>query len=91
MNANNQSEQPITGYRNLSQDEINLINEIKAVAEEVRHLVNRVQRLPEPELAPGDAPHSTVTHPARWAAIAQTDLQQGFMALVRAVARPSTF
>ena len=81
----------ISGYRDLSQDEINLMNEIKAKAEEVRELVNRVMRLPEPALGPGDAPQSTVTHPSRWAAIAQTDLQQGFMAMVRAVARPSTF
>jgi hypothetical protein len=81
----------ISGYRDLSKEEIDLMNEIKAMAEQVRELVNRVQRLPEPTYGPEDAPHSTVTHPARWAAIAQTDLQQGFMALVRAVARPSTF
>ncbi|MEY5099619.1 MAG: hypothetical protein RJA36_2338, partial [Pseudomonadota bacterium] len=37
------------------------------------------------------APHSQVTNPARWAALAQTELQTGYMMLVRAVAQPSTF
>jgi hypothetical protein len=27
----------------------------------------------------------------RWLSIAQTDLQKGFMALVRSIARPTTF
>lgn len=85
----------ITGYRQLSEHEAALMNEIKLHAEQTRELVGRVQHHIEAELAKplpeGHAPHSSVTHPARWAAEAQTDLQKGFMCLVRAVARPSTF
>lgn len=85
----------ITGYRQLTPEEAALMNEIKAHAEQTRELVNRVMRHVEEEMAKplpeGHAPHSTVTHPARWAAEAQTDLQKGYMSLVRAVARPTTF
>ena len=89
----------ITGYRQLNEAEAALMNEIKAHAEETRALVNRVQQhvdasLREP-LPEGHAPHSQVTNPMRWAALAQTELQTelqtGYMMLVRAVAQPSTF
>ena len=67
----------ITGYRELTEDEIALMNEIKAKAEEVGELVDRLRR------AEG------LAH--RWVGIGQTDLQTGFMALVRSVAKPETF
>ena len=67
----------ITGYRQLDDEELALINEIKAKAEEVGALVERLKR------------HDLVT--PRWVSIGQTDLQTGFMALVRAVAMPETF
>ena len=79
----------ITGYRRLSVEEQALINEIKDVAESVRHLVARVQRHAESQTALPGA--SQVTNPGRWVAMAQSDLQVGFMKLVRAVARPTTF
>lgn len=85
----------ITDYRQLSEAEVALMNEVKAHAEQTRELVGRVQlyveeqlRQPLPE---GHAPHSQVTHPGRWAALAQTDLQTGYMKLVRAIAQPTTF
>lgn len=71
------------------------MNEIREHAEQTRELVNRVMRHVEDEMSKPlpewHAPHSTVTHPSRWAAEAQTDLQKGYMSLVRAVARPTTF
>ena len=67
----------IKGYRDLTQEEIDLMNEIKAKAEEVGNLVDRVQ--------------SAHGIDRRWAAIGQTDLQKGFMSLTRAVAQPTTF
>ncbi len=70
----------IPGYRELSQEEIDLIAVIKHKAEEIGQLVNQVHALPT-----GD------TETQRWASIAKTDLQKGFMALIRAVALPSTF
>lgn len=67
----------ITGYRELSEAEIALINRVKAKAEEVRELIEGVAR------------HNDIDH--RWLAIGQTDLQKGFMAVIRAIARPETF
>ena len=67
----------ITGYRTLSDAEIAIINRVKAKAEEVRELLAEVQA------------HNDID--GRWLAIGQTDLQKGFMAVIRAVARPETF
>lgn len=85
----------IAGYRQLNETEAALMNEIKLHAEQTRDLVNRVQsylieqeREPLPE---GAAPNSVVTYPLRWAELGMTDLQTGYMKLVRAVAQPTTF
>lgn len=67
----------ITGYRELSQQEINLMNEIKAIGSQLELLVNKVS--------------SEGNGDQRWAAIARTELQQGLMALTRAVAKPESF
>lgn len=71
----------VIGYRTLTPDEIDLMNEIKALAENVRQCVERVENFQA--LAAGVD--------KRWVAIARTDLQKGFMALVRSVAQPTTF
>jgi len=67
----------IKGYRELSQDEVGGINCIKEVAQAVGELVKRVGE--------------TSTVDKRWLAIAQTDLQKGFMALRRSIAKPDFF
>jgi hypothetical protein len=67
----------ITGYRQLTQEEASLMNEGKALAEEVRLFVEQLR--------------TTDGLDARWISIGQTDLQQGFMALMRAIAQPTTF
>lgn len=74
----------ITGYRELTQEEIDLMNEIKATADVVGRLVQRVERN-----MPHD--HNEASEAFRWASIGKTDLQKGFMALIRSVARPTTF
>lgn len=71
----------ITGYRDLSEAEIALINRVKAKAEEVRELVAEIWTL-----GIGDM---SVSH--HWLEIGRTDLQKGFMAIIRAIARPETF
>jgi hypothetical protein len=83
------------GHRALDPAELALIKRIRLEADSIRTLVNDVQhfciaRGQEP-LGEDEAPHSTVTHPERWAALAQTDLQTGFMKLTRAVAAPTHF
>lgn len=86
----NAGQPALKGYRNLSQAEIDLMNEIKEAGEQLRHLVTRVQNHINSQPAP-EVPHSQVTNPGRWAALAQTDLQTGLMALTRAVAQPTSF
>lgn len=81
----------IKGYRELSAEEIALMNEAKDLAEQVRSLVERVVRLQETPLAEGDAPPTVTTDPGRAISIARTELQTGFMWLIRSIARPTTF
>lgn len=67
----------ISGYRELSQTEIDLMNKIKAKGAELGELVSEMQS--NPDLL------------QRWISIGATDLQTGLMALTRAVAQPTTF
>lgn len=67
----------IKGYMDLSQEEIDLMNEAKSLAVQVGDLVAKIQATPLTD--------------KRWASIGQTDLQKGFMSLIRAVAQPTTF
>lgn len=67
----------IAGYREFSETEIALMNEIKAKADEVGAYLDKLGATNGIDL--------------RWVAIARTDLQQGFMALTRAVTRPTGF
>lgn len=67
----------IKGYRELSQDEINLMNEIKAKGADLCQLVTRLRAADGLD--------------QRWVNIGATDLQTGLMALTRAVAQPTVF
>lgn len=68
----------IKGYRDLSVEEIADMNEAKGLAESVGDLCKKFE-MERPNVD------------KRWLAIAKTDLQKGFMALVRSIARPETF
>jgi len=67
----------IKGYRELSEAEINSINQVKRIAEAVDKSIRKLSL--NPEIDP------------RWLTIAKTNLQKGFMSLTRAIAKPSTF
>jgi hypothetical protein len=69
--------QKIKGYRDLTEQEIALMNSVKLLAEEVGHKIELLERMEGID--------------KRWLAIARTDLQKGFMSLVRSIARPDTF
>lgn len=69
--------QKIKGYRDLSEVEIGAMNDCKLVAIEVGTLCDKVAGIENVD--------------KRWLAIAKTDLQKGFMALVRSIAQPTTF
>lgn len=92
----------IAGYRELSPEEIALMNEIKSKAAEVGELVERLETglVGGPALTPVTVPCgetgvlsvSAEEYEAhRWIEIGKGHLQQGFMALTRAVARPAGF
>lgn len=76
----------IAGYRELDQVEIDLMNEIKTHAERVGALVEKLRTTPNLRLS-GDP----LAADQRWVAIGATDLQKGFMALTRAIAKPTNF
>jgi hypothetical protein len=67
----------IKGYRDLTEVEIGAMNDCKQVAVEIGILCDKVGTLTGID--------------QRWLAIARTDLQKGFMALVRSIAKPETF
>ena len=66
------------GYRDLSQEEIDLMNDVKVQAAQAGALV---------ECLENDIPEID----RRWLAIARTDLQKGFMSLMRSIAKPESF
>lgn len=67
----------ITGYRQLTEAEAALMNEIKAHGVALGALVAKLR--------------ATDGLDQRWISIGATDLQTGLMALTRGVAQPTTF
>jgi len=67
----------IKGYRELSQDEVDLMNEIKTKGVELGELVDKLREADSLD--------------QRWVGIGATDLQTGLMALTRSVAKPEFF
>ena len=80
----------ITGYRQLSPEEAALMNEAKALAVQCGELIAKLRSyVPTPVDAPEVTPGSTLDQ--RWISIGATDLQTGFMAVIRGIAQPTTF
>jgi hypothetical protein len=69
----------ISGYRELTQSEIDVMNAIKAKGKELGELIAYLRAFPALDVD------------QRWVSIGETHLQQGVMALTRAVAKPSFF
>ena len=67
----------ITGYRELSQQEIDLMNMVKAAGVELGNTVAQLRANPEID--------------QRWVSIGATHMQEGLMALTRAVAKPEFY
>ena len=68
---------PIEGYRALSQQEVDLINEGRHIASLCQLYTHKLRTTPNID--------------SRWLHIGITDLQKGFMALTRSIARSSSF
>jgi hypothetical protein len=94
----------IAGYRELNQNEINLMNEIKTLGSQLltvqKELMFNLQaELTKLAVDARDSVSEESAHklayfkdadPLRWASIGKTDIETGVMALVRAVARPAS-
>jgi hypothetical protein len=67
----------IKGYRKLSVHEVEAINFIKYMGIEIGKMCDKVDQMHDID--------------KRWLAIGKTNLQQGLMAITRAIAKPETF
>lgn len=70
-------------YKDLTQDELDLINEAKQLAHAVGSFVEKLGRT-------NLRPDSNIVD-MNWVATGKIDLQKGFMALVRSIAKPESF
>jgi len=67
----------VTGYRTLSEDEIALMNEGKALGVAFGEYLDKLRDMPGID--------------QRWLATGKTDLQKGLMCVIRSIAQPETF
>ena len=67
----------ITGYRDLTEEEVNLINHITTMGASIHGMMDALYKIENID--------------RHWLDIATTDFQTGLMAAVRAVARPESF
>ena len=73
----NNQHRKIKGYRELNQDEIDAMNEVKAMGIKLSELVEKLENNKDLD--------------QRWIESGKTDLQKGLMALTRSIARPEFF
>lgn len=73
----------IKGYRELSQTEIDLMNESKTLAAQVGGFIDKLENT--------NVERGAVVADVGWLMTAKTDLQKGFMALTRSIAKPESF
>lgn len=69
--------QKIKGYRDLSQEEIDMMNEGKELAAQVGAWIEKCQ--------------ANTAHDQRCISIGKTELQTGFMWAIRGIAQPGSF
>ena len=91
MNKDTHFIQPkITGYRQLSEAEVALMNEGKALAEQCGTYVEKLRSHADVSRKT-DVTQLTPALDQRWISIRATDLQRGFMAVIRGIAQPTSF
>jgi len=80
----------VTGYRQLSEAEVALMNEGKALAEQCGAYIEKL-RAHRDSNSPFDGFRGPPELDQRWVSIGATQLQQGFMSVIRGIAQPTTF
>ncbi|WEI18177.1 hypothetical protein PY247_18190 [Acinetobacter proteolyticus] len=90
--------QKIKGYRDLTQPEVDLLNEIKTQGENLQVLAEKIANHVHQQFQTafdnsdaGEDQRLTKAQPDRWINTGVTQLQQGLMALTRAVGQPTIF
>ncbi|GEK52357.1 DUF7681 family protein [Vreelandella venusta] len=79
----------ISGYRDLTQAEIDLMNEGKRLEAQCLAYHDKVKAaLIMAGYEPEEAARTDNAQALRWLSIGRTNVEQGFMALIRAVAQP---
>ena len=81
----------IKGYRDLSQEEIDAMNLVKGRAQNVSETVTYVERMVDKMPEDTEAEIAEKAEAARWLNEGKMELQKGFMAVTRAIARPTSF
>ena len=85
----------VTGYRQLSEAEVVLMNEGKALAEQCGEYIAQLRAHPDvtrnATLRQENPPDRGPALDQRWVSIGATDIQRGFMAVIRGIAQPTTF
>lgn len=94
----------ISGYRELSQKEIDLMNGVKALGPQLEaliskinlHLTEQMNNTVVQDMIPvvtnqEEFDRLKSAEPHRWVNIAKADFQTGLMALTRAIAQPTFF
>lgn len=66
----------IKGYRDLTQEEIDLMNEVKVKGAELGELIEKL---------------GSIDTDKRWLEIGKTNIQQGLMAVTRSITKPDFF
>ena len=74
----------IKGYRDLTQEEIDLMNEAKELSAKCGEFVEKL-------IVADFAETGDQVPDRRWVEIGKTDIQTGFMALIRSIAKPNGF
>lgn len=67
----------IKGYNSLSQEQIDLMNEVKTKGNELGALIDKLQGKEDID--------------SRWLNIGKTDCQKGIMSIVRSITKPDSF
>lgn len=91
MENANFTQPKITGYRQLNPTEAALMNEGKALAEQIGAWIEKLRKHPDTARFVDTGKDTLTPLDQRWISIGATDLQKGFMAVIRGIARPTTF
>ena len=81
----------IKGYRDLSQEEIDLMNEIKQKGEELRALVKKIEAVIKDVPATDGSTATEADHPMYWLRYAEGSYRTATMYAVRAIAQPTSY